>query len=139
LRVTIAAGKFHGVIPPRHSDRLFCDDDALVRPRARHGVALEPLCLLAEPLVKRGGVVAFHPRLAERLALLGHEQRGELVGVLLHQVGKPAEHSGLLLGGPVFPVRQRPLSRLDRTAGLGRAHPRHLCDGFAGSRIGNGE
>ena len=63
--------------------------------RSAHGGGIvspyDALGLLAEPLVERGGVGDLGPRLGERLALLGDEQRRELVLVLEHQVGQAAQ------------------------------------------------
>ena len=135
LRVGIAEGKFHGVIPAVTPIGSFV---TRIR-RSGQGVgivhAVEALRLLAEPLVERGRVGDLCLRLRERLALLGDQQRGEAVGALHHQVGEPAEDPGALFRGCRLPAGQGALCGLDRAARLVGAHPGHLRDGLAGGRI----
>ena len=114
--------------PRRHADRLLRDVDPLVRPRRRDRVAVDALRLLAEPLVERGGVRDLDARLRERLALLEHHEPREIVLVLEHEVGEPAQHASAILRRPRLPRGKRALGGGERASRLGRAHPRHLGD-----------
>ena len=107
LRVVIAAGKFHGVIPAVTPTGCFEHEDAPIGQRRRDRVAVDALGLLAEPLVERGRVRDLGARLGERLALLGHQQTREIVLVLEHQVGQPPQHTRTLLRGAAAPGGQR--------------------------------
>ena len=139
LRVGIAAGKFHGVMP---AVTPIASRSTTIRrsgERLRDHAPVEPLGLLAEPLVERGGVGDLGLGLEERLALLAHEQRGEVVGALEHQVGEAAQDARPVLGCPVLPGGERPLGGFDRPSRLGCAHPRHLGDRRAGRRVDDRE
>ena len=95
FRVTIADGKFHGVIPAVTPTGSRVTTMRLSVHGERDHRAVEPLRLLGEPLVERGGVGDLGARLGERLALLEHHQRGEVVLALAHQRRRAAGARGL--------------------------------------------
>ena len=125
--------------PRGDADRLAQRDDPAVRQRLRDHPSVEPLRLLAEPLVERGGIADLELRLGERLPLLPDEERGQVVGALEHQVGEPPQDPGPVLRRAVLPGRQRTLGGLDRAPRLGGAHARDVRDRGAGGRIDDGE
>ena len=139
----LAGGHRGGEVPGRDAggdaDRLAQHDDPPVGERLLDHAAVEALRLLAEPLVERGGVRDLELRLEERLALLAHEERRQVVGALHHQVGEAAQDPRPVLRRPVLPGGQRPLGRLDRAARLGGAHPRHVGDRRARRRVDDRE
>ena len=139
LRVGIAAGKFHGVMPGADADGLLGHDDAPVAHVGRDGVAVDALGLLAEPLQEARRVGDLDARLGQRLALLGGQQRREVLLVLDHEVGPAAHDHRALLGQQPAPARQRALRGLDRAPRLGRAHAGHVGHDLARGGVDDGE
>ena len=133
LRVGIAAGKFHGVIPAVRR-RLLHDDDPPVGSGSgscRRTPASPPR--RTTPRTRRRRRSRW--RLRERLALLGGEEPCEASSGVEHQVGQTAEDPGAVAREQCAPGRQRGCAALDRAARLGGAHPRHLAEQLAGGRV----
>jgi hypothetical protein len=97
---------------------------------AGNRVAVDALGLLAEPLQEAGGVGDLDARLGQRLALLGGQERRQLLLVVHQPVGPAAHDARAVLGEHALPARQRALGGLDRAARLGRAHARDLGHGL---------
>jgi hypothetical protein len=116
LRVSIAAGKFHGVINAATPDRLAQGEHAPVRPRRRHHVAVDAPRLFGEPLDEARRVVDFAARLGERLALLADHDRGEIVAVVEDQVEPAAQQLRAGFGRGGAPAGKGGLRRLDRAS-----------------------
>ena len=96
-------GEVPGRDPGGDADRLLRHEDPLVGPRRRDGVAVDPLRLLAEPLVERRGVGDLDPRLGQRLPLLGDHQACEVVLVLEHQIREAPEDACALFRRAALP------------------------------------
>jgi hypothetical protein len=136
LRVIIV-----GKVPRRDRgadpDRLADDGDALVGLVAGNGLAVDPLGLFGEPLDEGGAVQDLAPGLGQRLALLGGQDGGQVIGIGDHQVVPFPQDIGALLGGARRPVLHRRRPGGNRARGLGPAqigNPRH---NVAARRVGH--
>ena len=122
LRVIMALGKFHGVIAATTPIGCLITTMRLSDAGAGDHVAVDALAFLGEPFDERRAVDDLAARFGERLALLGGEDRGEVVGVGDHQVEPLAQQRRALLGEQPAPGGQRRFGRVDRAPGLGRTH-----------------
>ena len=135
----------HGVgeIPRRDrgddADRLLDDDDPLVWLVAGDGVAIDALGFLAEPFDIGRAIEDLALGLGERLAHLGGQDRGEVVGIGHHQVVELAQHRRALLAGLRGPRLLRLLGGVDGALGFGTAHVRQRGEHLAGRGIGDVE
>ncbi len=77
--------------------------------------------------------------LCERLALLEHHERRQVVLTRGHQRREARQDPGSLLCGLRLPGGERAFCRLDRAPRLGRAEARHLGDCLARRRVHDGE
>ena len=112
LRVSIAVGKFHGVIAAVVPTGCFSARMRLSFDGGGNRVAVDAARLVGEPLDERRGVGDLALGFGQRLALLaGHDQR-QVVGVGEHQVVELAQDRGALLRGHVAPAASAPCRRL---------------------------
>ena len=81
LRGIIAIGKFHGVIAAQTPIGCLSTIRRRSATFGRDRLAVDALRLLGEPLDERGAEEDLAARLGERLALLGGQDRREVVGV----------------------------------------------------------
>ena len=123
----------------KHADRLLEGQEALVRDRAFHDITANPARLFGEPVDEARAIGNLAARLGDRLAHLGGQDDGQILGIRHYQLVPFAHHHGTVLGGaggPGFLCRYR---GVDGGCGFGRAEIRHLGDGFAGGRVGHGK
>ena len=123
----------------KHADRLLECKEALVRDRAFHDIAADPARLFGEPVDEARAIGNLAARLGNRLAHLGGQNDGQVLGIRHDQLVPLAHHHGAVLGGaggPGFLCRHR---RVDGGCGFGRTEIRHLGNGLAGGRVGHGK
>jgi len=101
----------------------------------RDDVAINPLGFLGKPLQIGRRIVDFASGFGEGLALLGGQQYGQILAVLLHQLKPATQESGTLLGRFGPPGREGRFRSLDRPPGFGNAHLRDATETLAAGRV----
>ena len=122
-----------------HTHRLLDDEVALVGVGGRNRLAVDALAFLGEPLDEAGAVHHLALGFDERLALLGGNDPGQVVGVIDHEVEPPHQDGVALLGGFCPPARPSSLRCGQRLARLLRAEVGHVGKLAAGRRIAHVE
>ena len=115
LRVIIAAGKFHGVIIATTPTGGWWTMIRLAPDGASRELAADAHRLLGVPAEELGRVGDLALGVGERLAVLAHDQRGQLVGVVDQDLPAVAQHLAALArrrraptpAGPPRPRRRR--------------------------------
>ena len=123
----------------KHADRLLEGQETLVRDRAFHDIATDPPRFLGEPVDKGGAIGDLAARLGDRLAHLGGQDDGQILGIGEDQLVPFAHHHGTVLGGASGPGSLRRHRGIDRRRDRFSAQIGHLGDGLAGRRVGDGE
>jgi hypothetical protein len=118
-----------------HADRLVQHHHPLGRDPRCHGVPVDALAFLGEPLEQIAGDLPLALRLGERLAALADGELAELSGALAHQLGRAHEDGRSLVGRPRAPGGERPLRRIDRAHDVGGAAERDARDHLLGRRV----
>ncbi len=135
----------HGVreVPGRDrggdADRLLDHGDALVALVAGDRLAVDALGLFGEPLDEARAVHDLALGLGVRLALLGGQDRAEVVGVGDHQLVPFAQDRGALLAGPGGPFLLRRIGGIDGARRLGAGQVGDLGDHVAAGGVLDGE
>ena len=134
------AGGHRGREVPRgdqqaHADRLVHREDLVGAGRRAHEGALDAHRLLGVPAEELGRVGRLAPGVAQRLAVLGRHQPGELLGPGGHQLERLAQDLGPLPGRRGRPAGQRGLRRADRVKRVRRGAVGDLSQRLLGGRV----
>jgi hypothetical protein len=93
--------------------------------------------LFGEPLDEAGRVLDLAARLGERLALLAHHDRGEIVAVREDQVEPAAQALGAHFCSLIAPGGKGRVRSVDRLFDVGCAAARHRADAAVIRRVAN--
>ena len=139
LRVTMAEGKFQGVMPPTTPSGLRVTRIARIRAVGRDDIAVKPAPLLGEPAEETGGIFHFDPRLGQGFSLFQSHELRKVLGVFSHGGRPGVEHPGPVRGGSAAPPVIGGLCGGDRGVRVTRPHPRNGAEDFTRGRVGYGK
>ena len=113
------------------------DDKALIGPRRRNGLAINPLRFLREPQQEIRRILYFRRRGAERFALLLRHCAGEVILALDHQLPGAVQNGRAVVCRRGGPGGKGFVGGIDGARGLFAAAVRNFLDNVAVGRVGD--